>query len=69
MEKYYRIIIDLYQKSFTDYINNQPIDVDAISEAQRCINYAIDRAKINNDPYDELENLKSDLNRLKYDLL
>ncbi len=69
MEIYYRIIIDLYQKSFTNYINNQPIDIDAISEAQRCINYAIDYATIHNEPFLELEALNDDINKLKYDLL
>ena len=69
MEKYYRIVLDLYKQCFNDYVNKLPVNVDAVSEAQKCLNFAIDRAKINNEPCNELEDLKRDLNALKYDLL
>lgn len=68
MEKYYRIVLDLYKQSFSDYVNKYPVNVDAISEAQKCLNFAIDKAKINSEPCDELEALKSDVNKLKYEL-
>lgn len=69
MEDYNRLVIDLYKRCFTDYINGSPVDVDAIQEAQRVLNFAIDKAKIGNDPTDTLESLKKDVGYLKYDLL
>ena len=69
MEKYYRIVLDLYKQSFSDYMNKYSVNVDAMSEAQKCLNFAIDKAKINNEPCDELEALKSDVDKLKYELL
>lgn len=69
MEKYYRIVLGLYKQSFSDYVNKYPVNVDAISEAQKCLNFAIDKAKINNEPCNELEALKSDVDKLKYELL
>lgn len=69
MEKYYRIVLDLYKQSFSDYVNKYPVNVDAISEAQKCLNFAIDKAKINNEPCEELDVLKSDVDKLKYELL
>lgn len=69
MEDYNRLVIDLYKRCFTDYINGSPVDVDAIQEAQRVLNFAIDKAKIGNEPTDTLESLKKDVGYLKYDLL
>lgn len=69
MEKYYRIVIDLYKQAFVNYKCNQPVDTDAIIEAQKCIDYAIDHATIHNEPLVELEALKEDLNKLKYEIL
>lgn len=64
MEKYYRMVIEIYKKSITD----KKIDENAITEAQRELNFAIDKATINNEPTAELEALKNDLAYLKYDL-
>ena len=58
MEDYNRLVIDLYKRCFTDYINGSPVDADAIQEAQR-----------GNEPTDTLEPLKKDVEYLKYDLL
>lgn len=69
MDDYNRIVIDLYKKSFTDYIKGSPVDVDTILEAQRVLNFAIDKAKIGNEPTDKLEALKNDVGYLKYELL
>jgi hypothetical protein len=69
MEDYNRLVVDLYKRCFTDYINGSPVDVDAIQEAQRVLNFAIDKAKIGNEPTDTLESLKKDVGYLKYDLL
>lgn len=69
MEDYNRLVIDLYKRCFTDYINGSPVDADAIQEVQRVLNFAIDKAKIGNEPADTLEALKKDVGYLKYDLL
>lgn len=70
MEDYNRLVIDLYKRCFTDYVNGSPVDADAIQEVQRVLNFAIDKAKIgNNEPADALEALKKDVGYLKYDLL
>ena len=69
MENYNRLVIDLFKRSFTDYISGSPVDADAIQEVHRLLNFAIDKAKINNEPIDSLEALKKDVGYLKYDLL
>lgn len=69
MENYNRTVIDLYKKCFTDYVNGSPTDTNLISEAQRVLNFAIDKAKINNEPTKQLEALKDDLGHLKYSIL
>lgn len=50
-------------------LHGSPVDADAIQEAQRVLNFAIDKAKIGNEPTDTLESLKKDVEYLKYDLL
>lgn len=69
MENYNRIVIELYKKCFTDYVQGSPVDVDAILEAQKCINFAIDKSIIEGKPVDYLEILKKDVEYLKYELL
>lgn len=69
MENYNRLVIDLYKRCFTDYVNGSPVDADAIQETRRVLNFAIDKAKISNEPTDMLEALKKDVEYLKYDLL
>ncbi|MDH6307981.1 hypothetical protein M2451_002500 [Dysgonomonas sp. PFB1-18] len=69
MEKYNRIVIELYKKCFSDHINGKEIDENVVSEAQKELNFAIDKAKVHNEPTDELESLKEDINHLKYNLL
>lgn len=69
MEKYNRLVIELYKKCFADLTKGIAVDENAITEAQRELNFAIDRAKINNEPTAELEALKNDVAHLKYDLL
>lgn len=65
MEQYYRIVLDLYKRSMSNYINNQPVDVNEIFEAQQCINYAIDQAIIHSTPHDDLIKLKEYIDFLK----
>lgn len=69
MEDLNRVVIDLYKRCFTDYVNGAPVDADVIQETQRVLNFAIDKAKISNEPTDMLEALKKDVGYLKYDLL
>lgn len=69
MEKYNRMVIEVYKKCLTDQFKGFPIDLDAISNTQRELNAAIDCAKIKNEPTSELEALKNDVGYIKYDLL
>lgn len=68
MENYNRAVIELYKKSLTDFVNGSPVDENAISETQRKLNFAIDKANMDNEPTEELEALKKDVEYLKYDL-
>lgn len=69
MENLSRMVIDLYKQSFTDYVNGNMVNVDAILEAQRTISNAIVKAKIENASTEELERLKTDIDYLKYKIL
>lgn len=69
MENHYRIVIDLYKKCFTDYMNGAQVDASSLMEVINIINFAIDKAKINDLPTNELESLKEDVQFLKYQIL
>ena len=60
MEKYYRMVIDLYKEALL--INR--VNPDRVLDAQREISNAITTA-ITNEPTSELELLKSDIENLK----
>lgn len=61
MEKYYRMVIDLYKEVLL--INR--VNPDRVLDAQREISNAITTAIITNEPTDELELLKFDIENLK----
>lgn len=61
MEKYYRMVIDLYREVLL--INR--VNPDRVLDAQREISNAITTAIITNEPTGELELLKSDIENLK----
>lgn len=67
--EHYRSVIDVYRKFFTDYKNGKQIDAEMLTEAQIKLNFAIDHAKVNDLPSDDLEALKDDINYLKYELI
>jgi hypothetical protein len=69
MENHYRIVIDLYKKCFTDYMNGTQVDASSLIEVVNIINFAIDKAKINDLPTSELECLKEDVQFLRYQIL
>lgn len=69
MENYYRIVIDLYKKCFTDYMNGAQVDASSLLEVVNIIDFAIDKAIINDLPTNELECLKEDIQFLKYQIL
>lgn len=69
MEKYSRIVIDLYKSCFTDHVKGARNNDTEIMEVCKELNFAIDKAKINNEPSEFLENLKKDIEYLKYELL
>ena len=56
MEKYYRMVIDLYKEALL---------INRVLDAQREISNAITTAIITNEPTSELELLKSDIENLK----
>ena len=58
MEKYYRMVINLYKEVLL-------INRDRVLDAQREISNAITTAIITNEPTGELELLKSDIENLK----
>jgi hypothetical protein len=60
----HRFVIELYKSCLA---GNKP-DEKTLSEAQKELNLAIDKAKINNHPTEELEALKRDVDYLKYEL-
>lgn len=61
MEKYYRMVIDLYKEALL--INR--VNLDRVLDAQREISNAITTAIITNEPTSELELLKFDIENLK----
>lgn len=61
MEKYYRMVIDLYKETL--FINR--VNPNKVLDAQREIANAITTAIITNESTDELELLKSDIENLK----
>lgn len=69
MENLSRMVIDLYKHSFTDYVNGNTVNVDAILEAQEVISNAIVKARIENTGTELLEHLKADIDYLKYNIL
>lgn len=69
MEYFSRMVIDLYKQSFTDYVNGNPVDVDAILGVQEAVSNAIVKARIESTDTDKLERLKADIDYLKYQIL
>ena len=63
------MVIDLYKQSFTDYVNGNTVNVDAILEAQETLSNAIIKASIENTGTEFLEHLKADIDYLKYNIL
>ena len=69
MENLSRMVIDLYKQSFTDYVNGNTVNVDAILEAQEAVSNAIVKARIENTGTELLEHLTADIDYLKYQIL
>lgn len=69
MENFSRMVIDLYKQSFTDYVNGNTVNVDAILETQEALSNAIIKARIENTGTEFLEHLKADIDYLKYNIL
>ena len=63
------MVIDLYKQSFTDYVNGNTVNVDAILEAQEALSNAIIKARIENTGTEFLKHLKADIDYLKYNIL
>lgn len=69
MERLNRMVIDLYKQSFTNYVNGSTVDIDAIMVAQESLSNAITKARIENTGTELLEQLKADIDYLKYSIL
>lgn len=67
MEDYSKLVIELYREQFLAYTVGLPVNVDSIFSVQDCLLKAIDKAKVNNEPY--LVNLKNEVDFLKYQIL
>ncbi len=59
MEKYYRMVIDLYKEALINQVNSEKI-----LEAKKEISNAITTARIQGTPYDELQKLLEDINTI-----
>lgn len=69
MDKYCRLVIELYKQCFAEYICNHTIDVGSILEAQSVIANALTKARIENGDVQGLLALQQDVEHLKYHLL
>ena len=63
MEKYYRMVIDLYKEALLHQVNSE-----RILEVKKEIANAITTAKIQNKPYDELCKLNEDVDQISREL-
>lgn len=59
MEKYYRMVIDLYKEALLHQVNS-----DRILDVKKEISNAITTARIQGIPYDELQMLMEDVNAI-----
>ena len=60
MEKYYRMVIDLYKEALLHQVNS-----DRILEVKKEISNAIVTARIQGTPYDALQTLLDDVNSIE----
>lgn len=64
MEKFYRMVMELYKQSITDIQNGKRLDQNTILEVKRSVECAITEAKIKAEPYDGLTRLSNDIDFL-----
>lgn len=69
MNEIYRMVIDLYRQTFTDYVKSNQVNNDRILEVQTIIENSLTRARIEGKDTEILEHLKRDIQYLKYELL
>lgn len=66
----YITVIELYKNCLISVLeNDKKVDADLFTEALRKLNRAIDEAIVNDQPYDNLKELKNYISVLKYDIL
>lgn len=66
---YNRIAIDLIKNSFAQYVEIGTVNQSELDNGISLISKAIDKALISNEETTVLENLKSDLQYIRYELL
>ena len=64
-----RQVINLYRTALDLQMKGEKMDEKLLTIAQNKLDLAIDYAKVNNLPSDELESIKEDINHLKYEVL
>lgn len=69
MKDYNRYIINLFKQSFSDFVSTGEVDAEMLTDAQNKLSIELDRRKVGNLPFNELEALYEDIMWLKCDLL
>ncbi|MBQ7553294.1 MAG: hypothetical protein IJT46_02915 [Bacteroidaceae bacterium] len=64
MEKYYRMVIDLYKEAYTDLKDGRNPDNDRILEVKKALACAVTEARVKEEPYDRLNELIKDISVL-----
>lgn len=65
MEKYSRMVIDLYKESFTDYIKNHQVNSNKILDVEKELACAVTTARIKGDNAEWLQELSNYVSQLK----
>lgn len=68
MENFNRLVIDTLKDSLSEYVSTGSVDKAKIENAQKWLNFELDRRKVSNEPTKELEALRGDISWLKNDL-
>jgi len=68
MNEYYRLVIDTLKNAMSEYVSSGEVDMKNIANARQQLNFAIDSKIVDNQPHDELVQLREDLTWLQFDL-
>lgn len=68
MENFNRLVIDTLKDSLSEYVSTGSVDTAKIENAQKRLNFELDRRKVSNESTKGIEALRSDISWLKNDL-